>query len=141
MGYLDGYASAGYAPAVAVGGNPTSGWDTVPVFGKWRTYGNTPIPGSYVVTCPVRVVAPNQDVIYPAGVVASGSLDTNPANYSLSFNALANDDPDISPNTGWQLTVIVTLTGYNAEKYVIDTHLSSLANATPGVNLRTITPS
>ena len=121
---------------------PTPSWNTVPLFGTWRNYDGTLKAGSYKVTSAVRVTNTTDDVIVPAGLVASGTLNEKEAvgggvTRSLYLDVPASDDPD-NDIKGWQLTVEVTFKDSPGEKYTIETPLSSALNTPPGVNLRKV---
>jgi len=121
---------------------PTPSWNTVPLFGTWRNYDGTLKAGNYKVTSAVRVTNATDDVIVPAGLVASGALNEKESTgggktYSLYADVPASDDPD-NDVRGWQLTVEVTFKDSPGEKYVIDTPLSAATGNPPGINLRKV---
>ena len=121
---------------------PTPSWNTVPLFGTWRNYDGTLKSGSYKITSSVRVTNTTDDVIVPAGLVASGALNEKEATgggktYSLYVDVPASDDPD-NDVQGWQLTVEVTFKDSPGERYIVNTPLSAANNAPPGLNLRKV---
>lgn len=109
----------------------TPSWDTCRVYGTWRGQDGAMLAGTYKVTIPVRVTNATDDAIIPAGVFASGALNTTEGLPSLDVQAPASNDPDNAP-TGWQVTVEVTFTGATGEKYVLTTPVGG------SINLRTV---
>lgn len=110
---------------------PAPSWNTCRVYGTWHRLDGTMRAGTYKITLPVRVTNATDDVIIPAGVVATGELNTTAGVPSLDVQVPANNDPDNSPN-GWQAVVEVTFHDAAGEKYVIDTPVDG------EVNLRTV---
>lgn len=115
--------------------NPTSGWDPVPITGKWMEIDRvTPRTGSIVFTLSQRVIATDGTAIYAEGGVLSVVLGTGPVNGSIATAFPASDDPDITPN-GWLIKVEERLDGGGGKVYYIEPKLSDLPD---GINLNLI---
>lgn len=110
---------------------PAPSWNTCRVYGTWNKMDGSLRPGTYKVTLPFRVTNATDDVIIPAGVFATGELNTTPGVPSLDVDVPSNSDPDNSPN-GWQPVIEVTFPDAAGEKYLIDTPVDG------EVNLRTV---
>lgn len=109
-------------------------YNTRRVFGTWVKQGGAEMrPGSYKVTVPVRVTNATDDVIIPAGVYETGTLNTTPGVPSLDIQVPCTDDPDNLPQ-GWQLHVEVTFQDAPGEKYVLDVPVEG----DDGINLRAV---
>src|SRR4051812_5768401 len=119
---------------------PSTSWNLVRVYGTWRGMDGTLKAGTYKVSIPARVTNSTDDAIIPAGVFASGSLQTT-ATPSLSVLVPATDDPD-NAETGWNAVVEITFTDAANEKYVIDVPVAARPSVDggtgAGVNLRTV---
>lgn len=121
---------------------PSPSWNLVRVFGTWLKQDGTLRAGKFKVTVPVRVTNSTDDTIIPAGVYASGNLQTaDPMEPSLDVLVPATDDPD-NEQTGWKLQVEVTFPDATNEKYVIDVPVADRpvddGGTGNGVNLRTV---
>lgn len=110
---------------------PAPSWNTCRVFGTWHKLDGTRRTGTYKVTIPVRVTNSVDDVIIPAGVALTGTLNIDSGSPSLDIDVPSNSDPDNSPN-GWQPIIEVSFSDAPGEKYVIDTPVDG------EVNLRTV---
>lgn len=114
----------------------TSSWNKVTVYATWENYDLSPKAGTWTASIPVRVTNATDDVIFPAGTFASGSLDTTVGHRSLSFQCFATDDPD-NDTQGFQVTITVKFAdGSATEVYIIPI---PLASAGTGLNLRAVT--
>lgn len=107
-------------------------WGTCRTYGTWHSHTGEMLSGTYSVSVPVRITNATDDVIVPAGLFASGTLNTTPGQPSFDLALPASDDPDNSP-TGWQVTVKITFAnGVKGEEYVLSTPLGG------EINLRTV---
>lgn len=122
---------------------PAPSWNLVRVYGTWHTQGGALKPGSYTVTIPARVTNTTNDVIIPAGVFASGTLQTAVSDApSLDVLVPATDDPD-NAEDGWLVTIEVRFDdGADKELYKIEVPVAdrptSDGGTGNGVNLRTV---
>lgn len=108
-------------------------YNTQRVYGTWVKQGGAEMrSGSYKVTVPVRVTNATDDVIIPAGVYETGTLNTTPGVPSLDIQVPCTDDPDNLPQ-GWQLHIEVTFQDAPGEKYVLNVPTEG-----DGINLRTV---
>ena len=112
-------------------------WNLVRIYGTWRRHSGVLIPGTAVVTIPVRLVAAGDDAILPAGQFYSGPLNTVQGAPSLDLQVPSTDDPDITAAAPWLLQVVITLEGAAPETFRLPV---PLATPEPGINLLTITP-
>jgi hypothetical protein len=86
----------------------------VDVHGEWLTASDEPASGRYVAFLPVRLQDSAGNVIYPAGLIASGPL----VDGEFTISVPASDDPALSPQ-GWQLQIDVVFRGAGTERYRI----------------------
>lgn len=119
-----------------------SSWSLVRVYGTWTDHQGMLLAGNYKIKVPTRLTNSADDIIIPAGVFASGMLNTTAGVPSLSVLCPSTDDPDIQQD-GWLLEVEVTFTfGLAGEKYVIEVPISNRpiedGGNGLGINLRTI---
>lgn len=119
-----------------------SSWSLVRVYGTWTDHQGMLLTGNYKIKVPTRLTNSAADIIIPAGVFASGTLNTTAGVPSLSVLCPSTDDPDIQQD-GWLLEVEVTFTfGLAGEKYVIEVPISNRpiedGGNGLGINLRTI---
>lgn len=119
-----------------------SSWSLVRVYGTWTDHQGMLLTGNYKIKVPTRLTNSAADIIIPAGVFASGTLDTTAGVPSLSVLCPSTDDPDIQQD-GWLLEVEVTFTfGLAGEKYVIEVPIANRpiedGGNGLGINLRTI---
>lgn len=119
-----------------------SSWSLVRVYGTWTDHQGMLLAGNYKIKVPTRLTNSADDIIIPAGVFASGTLNTTAGVPSLSVLCPSTDDPDIQQD-GWLLEVEVTFTfGLAGEKYVIEVPIANRpledGGNGLGVNLRTI---
>lgn len=123
---------------------PTPSWNLVRVYGTWRNLTDGSLKaGTYKVTIPTRVTNSVDDDIIPAGVFASGNLQTVVgSNPSLDIMVPATDDPD-TEQAGWTVQIVVSFTdGSITESYSIDVPYANRPTAdggnNQGVDLRTV---
>lgn len=121
---------------------PTPSWNLVRIYGTWRGQDGALLAGKFKVTIPARITNSTDDAIIPAGVYASGDLQTTvTGSPSLDVLVPATDDPD-NDQTGWKVNIEVTFVSAAGEKYVIDVPVADRPVADGGtgvgVNLRTI---
>lgn len=95
--------------------NPTSGWDTVPITGKYLNVDGSPKSGRIVFTIMERVYSADGTTIYPAG--GQVSVDLQP-NGTISTTFPAADDPDIMPSD-WTVKVDEKLSDNSGLTYYI----------------------
>lgn len=110
---------------------PSPTWNTVPVFGTWRSIDGTPKAGQIRFTIAERIVATTDDVIFPGPSTLTVSLDTAGA---VRVDFPACDDPDVTP-VGWSVKVEEKLSDGSGKIYYIQPTLSMLPT---GLNLRTV---
>lgn len=110
---------------------PTPSWNLVRCYGTWNNQDGTKKAGTYQITIPQRVTSTVDDAVIPAGVFATGQLNTGNSGASLDVMVPATDDPDISP-IGFALQLDVKFTdGTPAETFHIKPSIAG-----PAVNLR-----
>ena len=112
--------------------NPTSGWDQIPVTGKWLNIDGTPKSGKIKFTLSQRIIASDGTAIYPRGGSMLATLGTETG--SISVNFPASDDPNISP-TGWSIKVEEQLSDGSGQTYYIQPTLALLPG---GLNLNAV---
>lgn len=117
---------------------PVPSWNLVSVYGTWRSLADgSLLPGEFKVTYP-RVVNRTDDAIIPAGVFASGPLNTT-STRSLDLMLPATNDPD-NMEDAFQVRIDITFTsGIAPESYTIDVPIGSAIDlATERVTVKAI---
>lgn len=112
--------------------NPTSGWDPVPVTGKWLNIDQSPKSGKIRFTLTARVIMTDGTAIYPRGGTITATLGAETGSIATAFPA--SDDPNIAP-TGWKVKVEEQLTDGSGQTYYIEPKLADLPD---GVNLNLV---
>jgi hypothetical protein len=99
---------------------PSPAWQLVDLTGTWNNQDGTLKAGTYKVTVPVEITSQTDRVKIPAGVYATGALNTTSGSPSLAIQVPATDDPDNDPQPDWKLIVEITFDDKStAEKYAI----------------------
>jgi hypothetical protein len=108
-------------------------WSTTRAYHTYLWHDGSMLAGTYRVIMQQRVGNAPSDATIPAGLFASGLLNTTPGSPSFDMQVPCNDDPDNFPN-GWQLVIRFDFSqsGIEPETFIIDTPTGV------DINLRTV---
>lgn len=118
-------------------------WSLVRVYGSWTDATGQLLGGTYEIKIPARLTNSADDLIIPAGVFATGQLNTVAGSPSLDVLTPSNNDPDIE-QTGWKAILTVKFADPNraSEVYTLDTPIANRPVGQGGnglgVNVRTL---
>lgn len=114
--------------------NPTTGWDQVPVYGRWLLdpATNPPAVGQVTFSIKSRINLSNGDAIYPSGISRTVSLD---GTGRISTYLPAVDDPNILQH---EWSVFVREEVGRVTEYTIQPRMYMLDLDPPGLNLGSV---
>lgn len=117
--------------------NPTSGWDSVPVYGRWlrEPESGDPMVGSIELLIEERINLADGSAVYPAGFKRTATIGSDGR---ITTTCPANDDPNIVQH-GWSMKVIEKFDdGRSGRTYNVQPTLAHLALTPPGLNLSAV---